>query len=364
MDVRQAQLIRAAIRGAAAIEVAAGGVGITRLPPWTRAQFGPDAENIEFVSRQPSGVRLDLLADGTCIDLGIRCLSEPLGQADRTVPPIAAVVSGREVDVVLDGSGGVYSATIALGAAATRRVEIWLPHDRIIELTEVRSDAALRAAPRDRPRWTHYGSSISHCVEADGPLGVWPAIAARALGLDLYSLGLGGQAQLDPFSARAIAQTPADVISLKVGINVVGSASLTRRSFVPAVHGFLDTIRDSQPFTPMLLISPIICPVHEFEPGPSTFDVHGLIPPRHDDAAPAFADGLTLAWIREQLRLIVDERNRDDGNLHYLSGLELLGESDIEHLADGLHPSAEGYRLMGERFIDHVLNSPLLVASP
>ncbi len=92
---------------------------------------------------------------------------------------------------------------------------------------------------------------------------MWPVIAARRLGLDLTSLGLGGNAHLDQFVARMIRDAPADLISIKIGINIVNGDTLKRRTFVPALHGFLDTIREGKPTTPILVISPILCPMHE-----------------------------------------------------------------------------------------------------
>jgi hypothetical protein len=41
--------------------------------------------------------------------------------------------------------------------------------------------------------------------------------------------------------------TPADVISLKIGINLVNTDLLRLRAFTPAMHGFLDTIREGHP---------------------------------------------------------------------------------------------------------------------
>ena len=41
--------------------------------------------------------------------------------------------------------------------------------------------------------------------------------------------------------------TPADLISVKLGINLVNTDLMRLRAFGPAVHGFLDTIRDGHP---------------------------------------------------------------------------------------------------------------------
>ena len=51
--------------------------------------------------------------------------------------------------------------------------------------------------------------------------------------------------------------TPADLISVKIGINLVNTDLMRVRAFGPAVHGFLDTIREGHPSTPLLVVSPI-----------------------------------------------------------------------------------------------------------
>ena len=37
----------------------------------------------------------------------------------------------------------------------------------------------------------------------------------------------------------------------------------TRRTFAPYVHGFLETVRDGHPTTPITVISPILSPSRE-----------------------------------------------------------------------------------------------------
>jgi lysophospholipase L1-like esterase len=177
---------------------------------------------------------------------------------------------------------------------------------------------------------------------------VWPVVAARRADVALDSFALAGQCQLDLFVARTIRDLPADLISLKIGINLVNADSMRERTFVPAVHGFLDTIRDRHPGTPLLVISPIICPIHERQPGPT---VDG--PPISVIERPAglAVGALTIERIRELLADVVASRQAaGDADLHLLDGRELFGEGDLDDLPDGVHPNAAGYVRMGERF--------------
>jgi hypothetical protein len=179
---------------------------------------------------------------------------------------------------------------------------------------------------------------------------VWPAVAARRAGVDLQSFGFAGQCQLDPFAARMIADRPADLISLKVGINIVNIDSMRERTFVPAVHGFLDTIRERHPNEPIVLITPIICPVVEDHPGPTGSDSTGrwgVV----DRPAELGVGALTLRRIRElEAEIVAARQTAGDTNLHLMSGLDLFGADDLDDLPDGLHPNAAGYRRIGERF--------------
>ena len=126
------------------------------------------------------------------------------------------------------------------------------------------------------------------------------------------NLGFAGSALLDPFVARTIRDTPADLISLKIGINLVNHDLMRRRAFGPAVHGWLDTIRDGHPGTPLVVISPLCCPIHEDLPGPSAPDLTGggvRFVALGDPSASA-SELLTLTWIRAELARIVAERAR------------------------------------------------------
>jgi hypothetical protein len=184
------------------------------------------------------------------------------------------------------------------------------------------------------------------------PSQTWPAIAARRAGVELLNLGVSGNCHLDQFVARAIRDKPASCISLKVGINIAGGATLTHRTFGPAVHGFLDTLRDGHPDAPILVVSPIICPMLEDSAGPIALDENGeaTVSPE----GPQGTGARSLRQMREILEEVVKVRSADDAHLHYLDGLTLFGESDLAELPDGVHPSPAGYVQIGERFADLV----------
>jgi hypothetical protein len=126
------------------------------------------------------------------------------------------------------------------------------------------------------------------------------------------------------------------------------------RAFGPAVHGFLDSIREGHPETPLLVVSPVLCPIHEEVPGPSAPEmVDGQMLFRAaGDAAEVRQGKLTLGVIRTALAQIVAQRAVIDPHIHYLDGRVLYSEADAATLPlpDRLHPDSATHRLMGERF--------------
>ena len=255
-------------------------------------------------------------------------------------------------------------------AEGVKRVELWLPHNETVELVELRTDEPVQPAEPTGRLWVHHGSSISQGSNAASPSRTWPVIAARRGGVELRNLGFGGSAFVDPFVARVIRDAPADFISVKFGINVVNLDAMRLRTFVPAVHGFLDTIRDGHPDTPLLVVSPICCPIHEDAPGPSlpSFDEHGIRFTAGGDPAEVSAGKLTLSVIRAELARIVEARAKDDQNLFYLDGLDLYGPDDYAEtrLPDELHPDAATQQLIGRRFAARAFGAagPFSIFSP
>ncbi len=358
------------------------GIAPRRLPAWTRPQI-PDLF-MDFMVTLTSGVRIEFETDSPWIELDAFTTGFSITGVPARPIMFDLMIDGTRVARTEDRSGtrlviDLMTADLQIepGQPAalrfddlgpkTKHVEIWLPQNAATELRGLRvaDGSTVARVPRTKPRWAHYGSSISHCIEAHGPTEVWPAVAARIGGVDLMQFAFAGQCHLDQFVARSIADERPDLISLKLGINVVNADSLTERTFPPAVHGFLDTLRAELAETPILVVSPIICPMAEDHPGPTVPTGDGGFRVVTDRPSELTVTRLTLRRIRTILAETVSARRANgDGHLHYCDGLNLFGEDDASTLPDGLHPDGDGYVRIGERFAAHAFAPGGPLAAP
>ncbi|GHA22682.1 lipase [Streptomyces spiroverticillatus] len=366
-------LTSALVRGALDLERTAHGLLPHRLPAAARAQI-PDGQ-LTMAEAQPSGVRLAFRTRATVVELDtLRTKNAYKGAPERPDGFYDLVVDGRLADRASTTGGNTFLVDLSTGSAETipgpvgtvrfdgladteKDVEIWLPYNEITQLVALRTDEPVAPVQGGRTVWLHHGSSISHGSDAESPSTTWPALAASLGGVELINLGFGGSALLDPFTARAMRDTPADLISVKIGINLVNTDAMRLRALGPAVHGFLDTIREGHPTTPLLVVSPLLCPIHEDTPGPSAPDFsEGRVRFRAaGDPAEVAAGRLTLSVIRSELARIVGQRAAADPNLHHLDGRSLYGPGDYAELPlpDELHPDAATHRRIAERFRAH-----------
>jgi hypothetical protein len=295
-----------------------------RIPYKDRALFPP----AELLARtaMPAGVRLTFRSDTTVLRGSFIPTPE--------MAPLDLCCDGELIaSIPLDNQSHFHVDGLPAGE---KLIELWLPQFGEFRLQSllIANGATLAAHPDPRPRWITYGSSITQCRTAASPTQTWPAIVARTLGFNLTCLGFGGQCHLDPMIARMIHDQPADFLSICVGINIYGGATLSPRTFRGALIGFIQSVRDAHPQIPFVVMSPIYSPPRETTPN---------------------AVGFTLQAVRHEVAAAVDIlRCAGDLDLHYINGLEIFGSEYTHLLPDALHPDAEGYRIMGQNFTEQV----------
>lgn len=298
-------------------------------PTWVRpwrlpvADHGLYAPDILSPAGRCSGMRIAFRA-------ATRRLALAIVDPDANARPFVLVRDGEEVAAVRADAAG--QVVFPDQDGADHAFEVWLPQNAAVRLAQVEVDegAGFAKGERSHRAWLHYGSSISQCGEADLPTHTWPGRVARTHGVDLTSWGFGGQCHLDPLVARVMGARRADAISIKVGINIYGQASLGPRTFRSNAIAFVRLLREAHPSVPLAVISPIFSPVRE---------------------ALVNRAGLTLQMMRADLATAVEAlRAHGDDRVHYLDGLHLFGPTDRDCLPDFLHPDTEGYRRIAERF--------------
>ncbi len=251
---------------------------------------------------------------------------------------IAAAIGGA--DIFIGGAiAGDPRAVLTLDdlPQGDKQIELWLPASAIVSVTELKIDDGAHWAPwpDTRRRMIFHGSSITQAVDANGGTRTWPAIASALSGVRHLNLGWAGSCLISGFAGRLLRDQPADAIVLELGANVWENGLLKERTFLDCTHALLAIVRERHGETPIAVISPIA-----FGRG---------------DAA-SNDGGIALGRMRELLESVVAGRRAGgDANIHYLSGLELSGPGDLEHVPDGIHPDAQGNRLMGARFHAHML---------
>ncbi len=296
-----------------------------RIPYEDRVLFPPDA--LLERAAMPAGVRIAFYTD-----------------SDFIAGHITPYPEASPIDLCCDGE---FFGSVELAdrdyfrfdglPPGDKRIELWLPQfgEFRLHALELSDGASVFPFEDPRPRWITYGSSITQCRAAASPTQTWPAIVARARGLNLTCLGYGGQCHLDPMIARMIRDQPADFLSMCVGINIQGAASMNVRTFRPAIIGFVQIIRERHPDTPFVVMSPIYSPPRERIPNAVGFD---------------------LCTMRAEVAAAVEAlRAHGDRHVYYVDGLTVFGPEYAHLLPDELHPDAEGYRVLGRNFLHKVV---------
>ncbi len=324
------------LEGAISVERGDGWVKPWRLP-FSQLRLYPPDDGLAPCAEAAAGVRLRFATNSPRLELTVLPVGQPRKfdlTAGAALLQTVTLPPGEQV-VAFEGLEDAGSP-----------LELWLPNTHPAALCELRivAGTSLDPAPDARPRWVTYGSSISQCSAAHSPARTWPAVVARERGLHLTCLGYSGQCHLEPLLGRVIRDQPADVVTLKVGINVQGGATLSGRTLRPALIGLVALIRERHPSIPIAVVSPIISPPREEQPN---------------------ALGMSLGVLRAHLQDAV-QRMQDlgDGNLFYFDGTHIFGQDLVGYLPDQLHPDADGYEVLGQRFSQVVFGSAPFASLP
>jgi len=319
------------IEGAISFEKQGGLIKPWRLPFQQIKLFAP-SEELRQRAEEPAGIRLRFRTDSTTITLFI-------------VP--VETEEARIFDIVVNGNlheskkleKGQSSITFSKLSKGIKIIEVWLSQKYPVTLNYLMIDESSTLEPiKDkRINWITYGSSITHCKTAHSPSRTWPAIVARKHNFNLTCLGYGGNCHIEPMIAMMIRDLPADIVTLKIGINVMGHLSLSPRTFKPAIIGFVKIIREKLSNIPIFVISPISSPPRETVLN-------------------------SVGFFLEKIRTEIEEavtimKSYGDDNIYYISGLELF-DKDLadKYLPDLLHPNGEGYEIIGANFSNKIIS--------
>lgn len=169
--------------------------------------------------------------------------------------------------------------------------------------------------PPVQPRWLAYGDSITEGWITSSPAQAWPAVAGRALSLDVCNMGYAGAARGEIASAEHLAELDADVITIAHGTNCWTRTPHTAAMVAENLRAFINVVRQGHPQTPIVIVSPIVRPDAEATPNRL---------------------GATLVDLRAAIEDVAAERK----DVSLVPGLPLVAP---DQLPDGIHPADEGH---------------------
>ena len=177
----------------------------------------------------------------------------------------------------------------------------------------------------------YYGTSITQGSGASRSSLSYPSIVSRRLNADFYNLGFSGNARGDIEIAEAISKQDADVVVLEFS----RQARPHNGKIGNRLRLFYDVIRANKPVLPIVIIS-------------SFYDLSERI--GNDD----------IEKRRKQFLEAYLEMKKNEENVHFLHGTELLGEADEDGLVDGTHLNTLGASIVADRLspaLETILNS-------
>lgn len=280
----------------------------------------------------PVSVRLELVGDAEAVELAYVTETDDLGYRG---PGAGTTFSlwrdgirvAQEPAVLGEGTVRLPLRSADAPSPSDGRATVYIPEGMKPTVTSARGiGGSIEPAPRD-PRWVAYGDSILEGWIASAPAAAWPAIAARTLGLDLVNLGYAGAARGEVVSAEHVGSVVADVISISHGTNCWTRIAHSFDQMVANTEAFLTVVRQAQPDTPVVVITPVLRP--DAEDTPNRLDA-------------------TLGDLRRAMEAAVARRlDAGDVRLTMVSGAGLL---EPQMLPDGIHPGDEGHEVLARSF--------------
>ncbi|MGW1705532.1 GDSL-type esterase/lipase family protein [Streptomyces sp. NPDC002206] len=294
------------------------GVRAVRADPADRARLPWDTGARALL---PIGVRLEFLAPGArAVEIRYRAAVPDPADALHDLAHVFALWQGDRCVAEIFAEPAEESVAVLELPPGEGPFTVHPPQGQSPLILGVRAAGGTLLPAPEQPRWVVHGDSITEGWWSTRPAHAWPAVAGRALGLDPVNLGYAGAARGELCVAEQIAALPADVLTLAFGTNCWSRVPFSAPLLYETVRAFITLVRAGHPGTPLLLVSPLLCPGAEDTPN---------------------ALGATL----RELRTAMEEAGADlvragDSRLSVLPGRDVLGP---EHLADGLHPDDAGH---------------------
>lgn len=300
-----------------------------RLP--ARAQ-GVVRDVVWDLSRHSSGVTVRFVTDATAIRARWTLGCEPFSMAQTTLIACCGldlyakapsgqwrwVGNSREVPAKesetsfvaapLDGQRREYQLYLPVFSPVLK-LEIGVPAGATLETV----------APRAEKQIVYYGTSIIHGVGTSRPGMTIPALLGRRLDYPVISLGLSGNAQMEPEVAGFLAELDPAAYILDALPNM-GASLIEERA-----EAFIRRLAQARPGTPLVLVEDRTYPYMWLSPG-------------QDDNKPRRA-----AFQKVYAKLLA----AGIGPLHYIEGDALLG-ADGDGTTDGSHANDLGASRMAD----------------
>ncbi|OPZ83729.1 MAG: GDSL-like Lipase/Acylhydrolase [bacterium ADurb.Bin429] len=274
------------------------------------AAFYAYSEGATVRARCTAGVAVCVETDSDRLDVSLR-----LGVGAR-----ACSYVDLYVDDLFVGTGGSLEARETIEASfqwptdGTRRVALYLPHCRQAGIVALALADGASFTPSARPVLLALGDSITQGMDSPHPSLTWPAVAARALNLDVHNCGIGGHV----FDADGLPERPVEHPAL---VTVAYGANDWNQGRSPEyARPYLARVRQLYPTTPLAVLETI------WWEGGETVEKHGL----------------TFAAYRTALAAIAAEFAVDG-----LLPMPRLLPPGPAFLADSVHPTAAGHVVMG-----------------